>query len=284
MVEVVLHALDPKPGGRFIDATLGDGGHTEAILRATAPTGRVLGIERDPAMLVRARKRLTPFGSRIVFVHSAYTDLLQIARERGFLDSDGVLFDLGIAAYHVGENGGRGFRFSDDASLDMRFDPTEGERTAWDIVNRETVQELERIFHEFGEERFAKRIAKRIIAHRPIHSSRMLTDVIVQAVPRRGRVHPATRVFQALRIAVNRELDALETALPQAVGILRSGGVCAVIAYHSLEDRVVKRFFLAEARRGRIAILTPKPQTPTFSERSENPRSRSAKFRAARRI
>lgn len=283
MVREVLDALAPKPGGKFIDATLGDGGHAEAVLRATAPDGRLLGIERDPEMLKRAKRRLAPFKTRATFVHGTYANLRRIVEDRDFSESDGILFDLGVAALHV-EGRGRGFSFSDDAPLDMRFDPMEPGRTAADIVNRESAETLRNIFREFGEERFAGKIANAIVADRPISSSRMLADLIRKTVPRRGRTHPATRVFQALRIAVNRELDVLETALPQAIGSLRTGGVCVVIAYHSLEDRIAKRFFLAEARRGRIAILTKKPQAPSLGERRENPRSRSAKLRAFQRL
>src|SRR3989344_2555769 len=249
MLTEVLDALSPRPGGIFIDATLGDGGHAEAILEAISPHGRLLGIDRDQTMLLRAQKRLAHFGDRFLAVHGNFVSIAELAERHGFTGADGVLFDFGVASYHF-DDPVRGFSFREDAPLDMRLDETQ-ERDAASIVNHANEAELERILREYGEEPQAARIAREIVHHRPITTTRMFADLISNAKARRSRsrsrVHPATQSFQAIRIAVNDELHAIDLALPGAFSVLTTGGVLATIAYHSLEDRIVKRFFRERA-------------------------------------
>ena len=254
-------------------------------MRLTAPDGMLLGIDRDPEMLERARVRLQPFGDRVITVQGSYADITAIAKTHGFLESDGILFDLGVASWHF-DLSGRGFSFRSDEPLDMRFDPTEGSTpTASMIVNRSSRDELERIFRDYGEEPEAKRIARAIIEHRPIHTTRMLADLITKTKRySRGRVHPATQTFQALRISVNNELELLDGAIPGAVRALRVGGVLVIIAYHSLEDRIVKQAFRSQAQSGFLDVLTPQPRRPSMIDIRENPRVRSAKLRAVTRM
>jgi 16S rRNA (cytosine1402-N4)-methyltransferase len=281
MLREALEAFSPKGGERFIDATLGDGGHAAALLEASAPKGRLLGIERDPEMAERARKRLAPFGNRVVIVEGSYRDIRSIAEHHRFLGSDGVLFDLGLSSWHLDE-AGRGFSFREDTFLDMRFDPKRGGKTASDLLNRSPRRLLVKILSDYGEEHHAERIADAIIAHRPVRTTAMLAQIVSDAKgERKGRIHPATKTFQALRIAVNDELSSLQYALPQAVTVLRPGGVLAVLTYHSLEDRIVKRFFKEASSRNLLRIRTKKPLRPTFSEIRKNPRSRSAHLRVA---
>jgi 16S rRNA (cytosine1402-N4)-methyltransferase len=301
LLSETIAALKPQPGGSYIDATLGLGGHAERVLELSTPNGALLGIDADPAALVMARHRLAPYGDRIVLVESYFDELARIAADTGFQASAGVLFDLGVSSPQLDE-AGRGFSFQQNAPLDMRMGPTAG-RTAADLVNSLSDAELQRIFQEYGEERFSRRVAKRIAeerARRPIRTTVELAEIVAAARPRsKERIHPATRVFQALRIAVNDELGRLERALPQAVTVLREGGRLAVITFHSLEDRLVKRFMRQEARGcicppevpvcvcGRqptLRVLTPHPLTASGAEVAANPRARSAKLRVAERI
>lgn len=300
LLREVLSGLAVTPGGTYIDSTLGGGGHAAAILEASAPHGRLLGFDRDPQAVLRARDRLLTFGARVQLVHAAYTQLEDVARAVGFVPADGVLFDLGFSSYQV-DDPQRGFAFRHDGPLDMRFDPTEPGPTAADLVNTLSESALAMLLWRYGEEPRSRVIASAIVAARPIRSTKHLAEVIVGALGRgasRG-LHPATRTFQALRIAVNRELELLAATLPQAVNVLRSGGRLAVISFHSLEDRVVKRFF-QQATRGctcppevplctcgqqpTLRLVTRKPITPGAEELAANPRSRSAKLRIAERI
>ncbi|HZU12566.1 MAG TPA: 16S rRNA (cytosine(1402)-N(4))-methyltransferase RsmH [Chloroflexota bacterium] len=293
-----LEALQPHPSGRYIDATLGGGGHAESVLDMSSPTGRLLGIDADPQALEAASARLARFGDRVV-VAEAYFDVLEaLAQDAGFAGADAVFFDLGVSSPQL-DTPERGFSFQSDAPLDMRMGPGAG-TTAADLVNDLPANELQRIFREYGEERYAGRIANAIVRRRPIASTRELADLVVHATPRsRERIHPATRVFQALRIAVNDELVRLGQALPQAVHVACTGGRIAVITFHSLEDRIVKRFFRQEARGcicpptvpvcvcGRVPTLrtlTPRPITASSAEIAANPRARSAKLRVAERL
>ncbi|MDQ7028336.1 MAG: 16S rRNA (cytosine(1402)-N(4))-methyltransferase RsmH [Ardenticatenia bacterium] len=295
--EVVAH-LEPRAGGRYIDATVGGGGHAEAILERSAPNGQLLGIDRDPAALKVASERLAPFGSRVTLVHGSFRELGRLARTHTFTGVDGILLDLGYSSLQL-EDARRGFSFHADAPLDMRFDPADS-MTAADLVNGLSEDELAYLIAEYGEERFARRIARAIVRHRPIRTARELGELIERTVGRRRRTrrHPATRTFQALRIAVNDELGALEAALPQAVALLRPGGRLAVISFHSLEDRLVKHFFRREAadclcpphvltcqcgHRAQLRVITRKPVTPSAEEVRRNPRARSAKLRVAER-
>ncbi len=299
MVREVLHYLRPRPGGTYIDATVGGGGHAEAILQASAPDGRLLGLDADPGAIERSHRRLHRFGHRVTLVHAHFDQLEDIATRTGFTPADGVLMDLGISSDQL-EEGGRGFSFLRPGPLDMRMDPSLP-RTAADLVNSLPEAELARIIRTYGEERYARRIARAIVQHRPLRTTTELADLIAQVVPRRPgqRLHPATRTFQALRIAVNDELAALERALPQAIRVLRPGGRLVVITFHSLEDRIVKHFFRREAQdclcpprqpvctcghKAQIRVLTRKPVVPSPEEVARNPRARSAKLRAAEKL
>ncbi len=299
LLDEVVRGLDVAPGGLYLDATVGGGGHASAILEASRPDGRLLGLDRDPKAVKRAARRLSTFGDRAIVVHASYVDLLTIADNQGFLPLDGVLFDLGFSSWQI-EDPARGFSFSADGPLDMRFDPTSAGATAADLINQSTASELADILYEYGEETQSRRIAAAIVSARPIASTRELVQVIVDAVgPRRGRLHPATLTFQALRIAVNRELEGIEFALPQAIQVLRPGGRLAVIAFHSLEDRIVKQFFRRESRdcicppelpvcrcdhRRTVRRLTRKPVMPSEPELEANPRSRSARLRIVEKL
>ena len=299
MVREVLHYLRPHPGGAYIDATVGGGGHAEAILQASAPDGRLLGLDADPEAIERSHRRLHRFGHRVTLVHAHFDHLEEVASRAGFVPADGVLMDLGISSDQL-EEGERGFSFLRPGPLDMRMDPSLP-RTAADLVNTLSERELARLIRTYGEERYARRIARAIVAHRPLHTTTELAELIARVVPRRRgqRLHPATRTFQALRIAVNDELGALERALPQALRVLRSGGRLVVITFHSLEDRIVKQFFRREAQdclcpphqpvctcghTAQVRILTRKPVTPSPEEIARNPRARSAKLRAVEKL
>jgi 16S rRNA (cytosine1402-N4)-methyltransferase len=287
----VLAGLAPRSGGVYVDGTVGGGGHAAAILEASAPDGRLLGIDADPAALAAATARLASFGARATLIHGNFRDLGRLARAHGFDPIDGLLLDLGVSSHQL-DTPGRGFSFAVDAPLDMRLDPTGGD-TAADLVNETPEDELADLIYRYGEERGSRRIA-RLIAEarrrRPIATTSELAELVARALGgRRGKIHPATRTFQALRIAVNRELESLERALPQAIDLLAPGGRVAVISFHSLEDRIVKLFFRAESgyggeRPARLQIITKKPIEATEAEARANPRSRSAKLRVAEKM
>jgi 16S rRNA (cytosine1402-N4)-methyltransferase len=281
LLDEVIDLLNLKRGDDAIDATLGGGGHSSAILEATAPDGRLLGIERDGRTLEEARKRLEPFGTRAMLVHGNFRDIGRLARAYAFPQVSAIVFDLGYSSFQI-DDAGRGFSFRFDGPLDMRFDPTQ-ELTAAHIVNGWSQDDLAALLRDFGEERSAGRIAKAIVLARkrgPIVSTKALAEIVSGAVRKRGRIHPATQTFQALRIAVNDELGSIEKALPEAAELLKPGGRLAVISFHSLEDRIVKRFFLDS---GALKPLAKRPIVPTEDEIERNPRSRSAKLRIAER-
>lgn len=293
----VLAWLDPKPGGDYIDATVGLGGHTQGILERSAPNGRLLAIDRDPAALALARERLAPFGERVVLAQARHVDLTATARQRGFGRVQGILLDLGVSSLQL-DDPTRGFSFQEDGPLDMRMGP-DADLTAAEIVNRWPERELARILYDYGEERQARRVARAICAQRPFQRTSELAALVAKVVGYSGRIHPATRTFQALRIAVNGELDSLAAVLPQAVELLAEGGRLLVIAFHSLEDRIVKQFMVREARGclcppdlpqcacghvASLARLTKKPVVPGEEELQRNPRSRSARLRVAQRL
>jgi 16S rRNA (cytosine1402-N4)-methyltransferase len=298
LFQAVLSALAPQPGGRFIDATVGAGGHAAGVLAATAPHGQLLGLDRDPAALAVARERLSTYGERVRLVQASFADLAAIARAQGFVAVDGILFDLGLSSLQLADPS-RGFSFQAEGPLDMRFEPTQ-DLTAADLVNELPVDDLAELLYQYGEERESRRIARAIVQARPIRTTRQLAAVVARAVGgRRGRIHPATRTFQALRIAVNDELAQLQAALPQAVALLRPGGRLAVITFHSLEDRIVKEFMRRESRdcicapglpvcvcghTASLRLITRKPITPSAEEVQANPRSRSAKLRVAEKV
>ena len=298
LFQKVLDGLQVKPGGRYIDATVGGGGHAAGVLDASFPDGRLLGLDRDPAAVKAAGMRLTSFGERVVLVHSSFSHLAEVAHARRFVPADGILIDLGFSSLQLASPE-RGFAFMADGPLDMRFDPQSGGPTAADLVNDLSAEELAALLSRYGEEKRARRIAEAIVAARPLYTTAELVDVIKQVVKKRERIHPATRTFQALRIAVNDELAILESVLPQAVEILSPGGRLAVISFHSLEDRIVKRFFRQESRdcicppeapacmcdhRAVLRLISRKPLRPTAEEVAENPRARSARLRIAERI
>ncbi len=278
MVEEVVDLLAPTPAQTILDATLGLGGHSEPILRRGA---RVIGLDQDPHALAWARDRLAPFSNQLVLLHGNFRKLRDLLAQAGILEVDGALFDLGLSSLQLSQPE-RGFSFLFPGPLDMRMDP-QGPTTAAELVNGLAEQELARLLWTYGEERYARRIARRIVENRPIDTTEKLARLVASCYPPgRHRLHPATRTFQALRIAVNDELGALEEALPQAVSVLRAGGTLVVISFHSLEDRLTKRFFREQGRAGRLQVLTKKPLQPSPEEVGRNPRARSAKLRAAR--
>ncbi len=284
LLNEVLSSLDPKPNDSVIDATLGGGGHASALLEAIGPTGRLLGIEWDARTLEETRKKLERYGSRAMLIRGSYRDIERFAGACAFPEVSGILFDLGYSSFQI-DDPDRGFSFRFDGPLDMRYDAS-GDVTAADIVNGWSKEDLIRILREYGEERASGRIAAAILQareHAFISTTSQFATIVSSAVPERTRrgkpkIHPATQAFQALRIATNDELGNIETALPQAVRLLKPGGRIAVISFHSLEDRIVKNFFEKSAE---LKALTPKPIMAGREELDANPRARSAKLRVA---
>jgi 16S rRNA (cytosine1402-N4)-methyltransferase len=305
MTEEVVAMLAPAPGSLQVDATLGGGGHAERILEASDPDGRLLGLDADGAAIARVRERLAPrFGDRLRLRRANFRDLATVAPEEGFAAVDGCLLDLGLSSFQLAD-AARGFGFRTGGTLDMRFDTSRGIPAAELLATLDAI-ELAALFRRFGEEPFAGRIARSIVESRrvaPLRTAEELAALVERVTPARApgrrRVHPATRVFQALRIAVNEELEALEEGLAAALDLLRPGGRLVVVSYHSLEDRIVKRFFQAE-RRGcvcppevpvcvcgrspRLRLVTPRGVVPSEEEIATNPRARSARLRAAERL
>lgn len=267
----VLQYLDPKPNENFIDATIDGGGHTAAILGKIKPNGKVLGIEIDPEIYQKLKSKNL---DRLVLTNDSYVNLKSILEKNHFRPVNGILFDLGMSSWHL-EESGRGFTFLKNEPLDMRYS-LENDLTAEKIINNYSQEEIEKILKEYGEERFARRIAKRIIKERPVKTTLQLVEIIKRVVPGRTKINPATRTFQALRIAVNDELNNLRKVLPQTIEVLAPEGKIVIISFHSLEDRIVKNFF----KSSNLNILTKKPVRPSKEEIKINPRSRSAKLRA----
>ena len=292
MFDEVMEALRPRPGGYVaVDCTVNGGGHTEGLLARSAPDGRVVALDADAGALELAAERLAPFGERVQLVHRNFADLASVAEEQDLEPVDGVLMDLGLSSTQL-DLSGRGFSFRFDEPLDMRFDATSGGPTAADILNKGDEEDIAHYLHEYGEERASRRLARTFVQLRQTAPFRRTGDVVAAVTrvlgPPRGRIHPATRTFQALRIAVNDELGALERALDAGVGLLRPGGRLVVISFHSLEDRIVKWRFRAWAGDDpgpqMVKILTKRPLTPTDEETQRNPRARSAKVRVAERV
>lgn len=302
LLSEVIEYLNPEPNQSFIDGTVGQGGHAAEILRRVTPVvrhidrkvnrtsglqagrqvGRLLGIDRDADNLAIAKKRLSNFGKAVVFIHDSYGNVKQHAKEHGFTQVDGILLDLGFSSVHV-DDPDRGFSFQADGPLDMRYDISRG-ITAAEIVNAWSEDELARIFRLYGEEPKARAIAQAIVAERkerPFERTLELSKSVCKVIPRRGKINPATRVFQALRIAVNDELGELERALPDLVDLLKPEGRLAIITFHSLEDRLVKTFM---KERLDLETITRKPVVPTREEVNRNPRARSAKLRVTRKV
>ena len=278
LLEEVLHYLNPQSGGHFIDATLGAGGHAAAILERTAPGGRLLAIDHDADALAVARETLTAHESRTIFVQANFSEIADVAASEGFPEADGVLADLGVSSMML-DQAERGFSFQLDGPLDMRMDQRQQVRAA-DIVNHTKERELADIIYQLGEERRSRPLARAILRSRPHHTTRDLVRAIesVSGKPRYGRIHPATRTFMALRLAVNHELENLETFLNVAPDLLKKGGRMVVISFHSLEDRIVKHRMRAQG-----GVLTKKVIRAQDAERDRNPRARSAKLRAVER-
>ena len=298
----VLDALQPRKGGRYVDGTLGAGGHAAGILEASSPDGLLLGLDVDPQALSLARQRLSEYGSRAHIVQASYITLREQLAAIHWPDVKGILLDLGASSMQF-DTPERGFSFQVDAPLDMRFDPQNPTRAA-DLVNNLPEKELADLIFQYGEERHARQVARAIVRARPLYTTGQLAEVVAAAVTRgrgksRDHLHPATRTFQALRIVVNKELEALQACLPQAVAALSPGGRLAIIAFHSLEDRIVKQYFRRESRDcicppdqpvctcGHRAILkeiTRRPLRPQDEEIERNPRSRSARLRVAEKL
>jgi 16S rRNA (cytosine1402-N4)-methyltransferase len=277
LLDEVVQFLNPSPSERFIDATVGAGGHTRAILERSAPDGRVLAIDQDESALSSARETLQSFGSRIVFAHSNFRAVRTVAEQQGFVACDGVLADIGISSMMV-DDASRGFSFMREGPLDMRMDRLQAQ-TAAEVVNTYSEKEIADIIYMYGEERRSRPIARSIVRSRPLHLTTDLVRAIerVSGSPRYGQIHPATRTFQALRIYVNDELKSLGEFLDSSMNVVRAGGRIVVITFHSLEDRIVKQKFRSSAVPGRV--LTKKVVTANENEVRRNPRARSAKLR-----
>jgi 16S rRNA (cytosine1402-N4)-methyltransferase len=290
LLDEVVAWLACRPGGCYVDCTVGRGGHAERILEVISPDGLLVGIDRDEDAIRAAGERLRRFGERVRLIGGNFSGLREHLGSVGLPAVDGILFDLGVSSPQL-DSAERGFSFSQDGPLDMRMDRREP-RTAADLVNGLPERELADLLYHYGEERFSRRIARAIVAARataPLRTTFELVSVIRSAVPgayRHGRLHCATRTFQALRIAINRELESLEGALRDAADLLAPGGRLCVIAFHSLEDRIAKQAIRAMAGgpEPRLRSLTKKPVTPSERECGENPRARSAKMRVAERL
>jgi 16S rRNA (cytosine1402-N4)-methyltransferase len=298
LVTEVLEGLAVQPGGRYIDCTVGGGGHAAAILERSSPGGQLLGLDADPEAISISRERLADYRGSARLVNENFADLRIVAEELGFYPVHGILFDLGVSSLQLNSEA-RGFSFQHESALDMRFSPDQ-ESTADDIVNQLPEEELAGLIRDFGEEGYSRRIARQIVRERPVNTTLQLARAIEMAVGgRKGRIHPATKTFQALRIAVNRELLHLGAGLEQAVEMLGLGGRLVVVSYHSLEDRIVKQFMQNESKdcvcppstpacvcghKASLKLITKRVIKPTTAEVSLNPRSRSARLRVSERI
>jgi len=298
LLEESLEALQVKRDGRYIDCTIGGGGHAMAILEKSTPGGKLLGLDADPKAIEAAGERLIRFGKNVTLVNENFRYIEDICTRLSFCPVDGILLDLGMSSLQLVEPE-RGFSFQQDAPLDMRFSPDQT-LTAADIVNDYSEADLSYLLHEYGEERRSRQIARRIVENRPLETTLELARTVERAVGGvRGKIHPATRTFQALRITVNEEMESLKLILEQSTNLLRSGGRIAVISFHSLEDRMVKDFFRREStgclcpprtpmclcgHTPSLKVVTRKPIRPSPAEVATNPRSRSAKLRVAELI
>ena len=292
MVDEVVTALQPRSGGRYIDCTTGEGGHAEAILGHCDPPARLLGLDLDREALAVAEDRLARFGETTTLMETSYVNIAEVAAKQGLVPCDGVLFDLGVSSLQL-ENASRGFAFLKEAALDMRFGPSIG-RSAREIVNETDETDLANLIYRLGEERRSRRIARAIVRARPVETTVELAEVVARAIgwPSRARrrTHPATRTFQALRIAVNDELGNVEAGIRGAIGVLRQGGRVVVISYHSLEDRLVKNLLREESKpveenhSPALRLITKRVIKPDTAEIEVNRRSRSARMRVAERL
>ena len=297
LYDEIITALQPDASGQYVDGTLGAGGHAAGILQASAPAGELLGLDLDPQALEIARQHLAPFGGRAHLVQASYTQMTTQAQALGWSKVDGIVLDLGVSSMQI-DTPARGFSFLEDGLLDMRFDP-QSERSAADLVNTLEENELADILFRYGEERQSRKVARLITQNRPLTSTHQLAGLFLKTFGHRERIHPATRTFQALRIAVNGELDSIEQVLPLAAALLRRGGRLAVISFHSLEDRLVKEYFRRESRdcicpprqpictcrhQASLRELNRKPLEASESETHTNSRARSAKLRVVEKL
>lgn len=298
LYQEIIHALSPHSPGHYVDATVGAGGHAWGILNASAPNGLLLGLDLDPQALEIASQRLSAFESRVTLRQASYTTMQAQLARLGWAAVDGIVIDLGVSSMQI-DTPGRGFSFLMDGPLDMRFSPDQS-TTAAELINTLAETELADLIFRYGEEKLSRRIAHAIVQARPLHTTSELANLILKVSGgRRDRIHPATRTFQALRIAVNQELQAIEEFLPQALQALTTGGRLAVISFHSLEDRIVKQFFRRESRdcicppeqpvctcrhKASLIEITRHPIEATAEEAASNPRSRSAKLRVIEKL
>jgi 16S rRNA (cytosine1402-N4)-methyltransferase len=297
LYQEIIHALQPKSAGRYVDGTLGAGGHSAGVLAESAPDGELLGLDLDPQALALAHEKLAPFGGRAHIVQASYTTMKAEAAKLGWAAVDGILLDFGVSSMQL-DTPERGFSFLHDGPLDMRFSPAAAASAA-DLVNSLAESDLADLIFRYGEERLSRRIARVIVQNRPIATTKQLADLILKQLGKKERIHPATRTFQALRIAVNGELEAVETVLPLAVSLLKPGGRLAVIAFHSLEDRLVKEYSRRESvdcicpprqpictceHKASIKEINRKPIEADEAEIKENSRARSAKLRIIEKI
>jgi 16S rRNA (cytosine1402-N4)-methyltransferase len=283
MLKEAMEVLNPMPGGIYVDATIGTGGHSEELLKFIGSEGKLIGIDRDIEALKITSERLKD--KRVILKKGNFSDVENILSKEGISEVDGILFDLGVSILQI-KSPERGFSFNSDMSLDMRMDQ-EQRFSAWDIVNKYPEKELERIFKEFGEERYSRKIARSIVRYRTkktIDTCSELSKIVERICGRRGKIHPATKVFQALRIEVNQELDELKAGLNASLRILKRAGRLCVISYHSLEDRIVKHFISDCSKKGLMKMLFKKPLIPCSDEIRLNPSSRSARLRGAEKI
>ncbi len=285
LLNEVIEYLNLNENKIIIDCTIGEGGHAKKILESLGPSGILLGLDQDQDALVAARERLAPFGKGVDLIWGNFINLEKILREKEMVKVGGILFDLGVSSLQLNRKE-RGFSFLREGPLDMRMNKAQ-RINASHLINKTSYKELQNILYEFGEERWAKRIARAIVRERqktPVTTTIQLARIIERALPYRGRIHPATRTFLALRLRINGELENLREVLPPTVDSLKKKGRICIISYHSLEDRIVKNSFKDFAHQGKLKILTKKPITPTIEEVRVNPRSRSAKLRVGERI
>jgi len=297
LLETIITALQPRPAGRYIDGTLGAGGHSSSILEACSPDGELIGLDLDPQALALARERLASFGTRAHIVQASYTTMRTEAEKLGWQAVDGILLDFGVSSMQL-DTPERGFSFQHDGPLDMRFSP-EAAQSAADLVNSLPETELADIIHLYGDERHARKIARIIVNNRPFQTTGELAGLILKHLGKQERIHPATRTFQALRIAVNSELESIEAVIPMAASLLKPGGRLAIISFHSLEDRLVKEYFRREStdcicpprqpicicgHKATLKELNRKPIEADENEKHANSRARSAKLRTVEKL
>jgi 16S rRNA (cytosine1402-N4)-methyltransferase len=297
LLQPIITAMQPKPAGRYIDGTLGAGGHSARILDESSPTGALIGLDLDPQALALARERLAIYGERAHIIQASYMTMQVEAEKLGWTAVDGILLDFGVSSMQL-DTPERGFSFIHDGPLDMRFSP-DASQSAADLINSLPESELADIIYRYGEERFSRKIARIIVNNRPLSSTRELADLVLKNMGKKERIHPATRTFQALRIAVNGELDSIEKVIPLAVSLLKPTGRLAIISFHSLEDRLVKEYFRRESsdcicpprqpictcgHKASIKEINRKPIEADEIEKQMNSRSRSAKLRMVEKL